>query len=129
MKRKDRLKRDLKESLINQGVLNHWWNLIQAVEAIRADAGSKVAIFRLGTALQSLICMSLEYGDRRILMAAPEEQRDLLDTILVDGLELATSAFEEGTPLFVGMEFPSPDEVLEPMFGLMIGSSKKPEQE
>ncbi|MEW6138817.1 MAG: hypothetical protein AB1733_11340 [Thermodesulfobacteriota bacterium] len=120
MKKKDRLKRDLKQSLINQGVLNHWWNLVQAVEAIRADVGNKVAVFRLGTALQSLICMSLEYGDRRVLMAVPEDQRDLLDTILVDGLELATTALAEGTQLFEGMQFPSPDEVFGLLSGLMF---------
>jgi len=121
MKRKDRLKRDLKQNMINQAILNHWWGLVQAVEALRANPNDRTAIFELGTTIQCLIYLGLEYGTHRLLKALPLEQRDLLDTIIVEGPDLARDALQNGTPLFEGMEFPPADSVFALMSDLMIG--------
>lgn len=129
MKKKDRLKRDLKQNMINQAILNHWWGLVQAVEALRANPDDRIAIFELGTTIQCLIFLSLEYGTHRLLKALPPEQRDLLDTIIVEGPDLARDALENGTLLFEGMEFPAADKVFELVSGLLTGPLTKPGQD
>jgi hypothetical protein len=61
--------------------------------------------------LQSLIDLSLEFGDRRVEEAIPPEQRDLFVMILADGEDLPATALDEQTHLFGDWEFPQSDEV------------------
>src|SRR5208283_2403359 len=100
MKRKDRQERELKENMLNLAVRKNWWKLVQSVESIRQDPDNRVAILWLGTSLQSLIDLSLEFGDRRVEEAIPPEQRDLFVMILADGEDLAATALDEQTRLF-----------------------------
>src|SRR5208283_2507428 len=111
MKRKDRQERELKENMLNLAVRKNWWKLVQSVESIRQDPDNRVAIFWLGTSLQSLIDLSLEFGDRRVEEAIPPEQRDLFVMILADGEELAATALEEETRIFGDWEFPPSDSI------------------
>jgi hypothetical protein len=111
MKKRDQQDRELKENMLNLAVRKNWWKFVQSVESIRHDLDNKVAIFWLGTSLQSLIDLSLEFGDRRVEEAIPPEQRDLFVMILADGEELAATALEEQTRLFGEWEFPPADEV------------------
>jgi len=70
MKKKDCQERELRENTTNFAVLKNWWILVQAVESIRSDYDDKGAIFRLGTAIQSLIGLSLEFGRDRVRQAS-----------------------------------------------------------
>ncbi len=120
MKKRESVKRDFTENMINHAVLNHWWELVRAVESIRNNRDDRLAGFNLGTAIQGLICLSLEYGTHRLLKALPPEQRHRLETIIVDGTELARDAFENGTPLFEGMDFPTADSIFELISGISL---------
>src|SRR5208283_5579092 len=111
MKKKDHQERELKENTINFAVLRNWWKFLQSVESIRDRFDDRVAILWLGTALQSLIDLSLEFGNRRVLEALPPEQRDLFVMILANGEGLAATALEEQTRLFREWEFPPSDSV------------------
>src|SRR5208283_5502734 len=111
MKKKDRQEQELKENLINLAVRKNWWKLVQSVESIRHDPDDRVSIFWLGIALQSLIDLSLEFGDRRVEEALPPEQRGLFVTVLAGGEDLPATALDEQTRLFDDWEFPPADEV------------------
>ncbi len=111
MKKKDHQERELKENTINFAVLKNWWKFLQSVESVRDNLDNRVAILWLGTALQSLIDLSLEFGGRRVLAAIPPEQRSLFIMILADGEDLAATALEEQTRLFGEWEFPPSDSV------------------
>jgi|GEM_PF-2514019 len=111
MQEKHRQERELKENMLNLAVRKNWWKLVQSVESIRQDPDNRVAIFWLGTSLQSLIDLSLEFGDRRVEEAIPPEQRDLFVMILADGEELAATALEEETRIFGDWEFPPSDSI------------------
>src|SRR5271157_2040849 len=111
MKKKDHQERELKENMLNLAVRKNWWKIVQSVESIRHDLNDRVAIFSLGIALQSLIDLSLEFGDRRVEEAIPPEQRDLFVMILADGEDLVATALEEETRLFDEWPFPPTDEV------------------
>jgi hypothetical protein len=111
MKKKDRQEQELKENMINFAVLKNWWKFPQSVESIRDNVDDRVAILWLGTALQSLIDLSLEFGDRRVLEAIPPEQRSLFVMILADGEKLAATALEEETRIFGEWEFPPSDSI------------------
>jgi hypothetical protein len=125
MKKKDRQERELKENMINLAVRKNWWKLVQGVESIRDDLDNNVAIFNLGVALQSLIDLSLEFGDRRVEEALPPEQRDLFGMILFGGEDLAATALEEGTRLYDDWEFPSSDAVFHLVQEVAFGKPKK----
>jgi hypothetical protein len=73
MKKRDRLKRDLMENMVNQAVLNYRWRLVQAVETLKTNPDDTVAAFELGTTIQCLIFLSLEYGTHRLLKTLPHE--------------------------------------------------------
>jgi hypothetical protein len=120
MKKKEPLKRDFRGNMINHAVLSYWWGLVQAVESIRNNRDVRLAIFNLGMAIQGLICLSLEYGTHRLLKALPHEQRHRLETIIADGTELARDAFENETPLFEGMDFPSAESIFERISGISL---------
>ncbi len=111
MKKKDHQERELKENTINFAVLKNWWKFLQSVESIRDSLDDRVAILWLGTALQSLIDLSLEFGESRVLEALLPEQRDLFVMILADGEDLAATALEEQTRLFGEWEFPPSDTI------------------
>jgi hypothetical protein len=111
MKKKDRLEQELREGMINLAVAKNWWKLVQSVESIRRHTDNKVAILWLGTALQSLIDLSLEFGHDRVLEAVPPEQRALLCMIIADGEDLAATALEDEDRLFAEWEFPPASEV------------------
>ena len=111
MKNKDRQERELKENMLNLAVRKNWWKFVQSVESIRHDLDDRVAIFWLGTSLQSLIDLSLEFGDGKVSKALPPEQRSLFVMILSDGEDLVATALEEKTRLFDNWEFPPADEV------------------
>ena len=106
MKEKDRQELELIDNTTNFAVLKNWWKFLQSVESIRHNLDDRVAILWLGTALQSLIGLSLEFGDRRVREAIPPEQRGLFVMILADGEELAATALEEETRIF-GLGLPS----------------------
>ncbi len=72
----------------------------------------------------SLIGLSLEFGDRRVLGAIPPEQRSLFIMILADGEELAATAPEEEPRLFDDWQFPSADEVFRLVQGAAFGKPK-----
>ena len=118
----------LKENMINQAVLTHWWGVVQAVETLRANPDDTVAAFQLGTTIQCLIFLSLKYGSHRLLKALPPEQGDVLESLIHEGPDLARDALGNQTPLFPGTDFPAADSVFELMSQLMIGASTKPEQ-
>ena len=125
MKKKDRQERELKENMLNLAVRKNWWKLVQSVESIRHNPNDGVAIFSLGVALQSLIDLSLEFGDRRVEEALPAEQRDLFGMILFGGEDLAATALEEGTRLYDDWEFPSSDAVFHLVQEVAFGKPKK----
>jgi hypothetical protein len=125
MKKKDREELDLNVNMINLTVRENWWKLIQSVESIRHSLDDRVAIFWLGIALQSLIDLSLEFGDRRIEEALPPEQRDLLAMVLAGGKELAATALEQQTRLFDEWEFPPDDEVFHLVREVAFGKPPK----
>jgi len=125
MKRKDHQELELKENMINLAVRKNWWKLVQSVESIRHNPNDGVAIFSLGVALQSLIDLSLEFGDRRVEEALPAEQRDLFGMILFGGEDLAATALEEGTRLYDDWEFPSSDEVFHLVQEAAFGKPEK----
>ncbi len=125
MKKKDRQEQELKENLINLAVRKNWWKLVQSVESIRHDPDDRVAIFWLGIALQSLIDLSLEFGDRRVEEAIPQEQRGLFVTVLAGGEDLPATALDEQTPLFDDWEFPPADEVFHLVQEVACGNPKK----
>jgi hypothetical protein len=120
MKKKESPKRDFTGNMINHAVLTHWWSLVQAVESIRNNRDDRLAIFNLGTSIQGLICLSLEYGTHRLLKALPSEQRHRLETIITDGTELARDSLEDGTALFEGMDFPSADSIFQLISGISL---------
>src|SRR5208283_631339 len=111
MQEKHRQERELKENMLNLAVRKNWWKLVQSVESIRHDLDNRVAIFWFGTSLQSLIDLSLEFGDRRVEEALPPDQRDLFMTVLAGGEDLPATALDEQTRLFDDWEFPPPDSV------------------
>jgi|SRR5208283_548847 len=111
MEKKGHQERELKDNMLNLAVRKNWWKLVKAVESIRQDLNDTVAIFSLGVALQSLIDLSLEFGDRRVEEAIPPEQRDLFVMILADGEDLVATALEEQTRLFGEWEFPQSDSI------------------
>jgi len=125
MKKKDRQERELKENMINLAVRKNWWKLVQAVEYVRSDIDDRVSIFSLGVALQSLIDLSLEFGNRRVEEAIPPEQRDLFVMILSDGEDLVATALEEETRLFDDWQFPPSDEVFHLVQEAAFGKPKK----
>ena len=125
MKKKDRQERELKENMLNLAVRKNWWKLVLSVEYIRSSPDNGVAIFGLGIALQSLIDLSLEFGNRRVEEAIPEDQRGLFMTLLAGGEDLPATAFEEGTRLYDGWEFPSPDEVFRLVQEAAFGKPKE----
>jgi hypothetical protein len=57
----------------------------------RSDYDAKGAIFRLGTAIQSLIDQRIELGRDRVLETISLEQRELLEMIIAEkqGQDLA----------------------------------------
>ncbi|MGO9122978.1 MAG: hypothetical protein ACLQPD_35825 [Desulfomonilaceae bacterium] len=83
------------------------------------------AFFRLGTAIQSLIDLSLEFGDGRVPAALPPEQRDLLVMIPPDGEESVATALEEETRLFGEWEIPQSDNFFALSPGIMISPQPK----
>jgi hypothetical protein len=111
MKKKDRQEREFKENPTNLAVIKSWWKFLQSVESIRQDPDNRMAIFWLGTSLQSLIDLSREFGRDRVLEAIPLEQRGLLDTIIADGQDLAATAIKDETRMFGEREFPPSDSV------------------
>jgi len=111
MKKKDHQERELKKNMLILAVRKNWWKLVQSVESIRHNPKDGVAIFSLGVALQSLIDLSLEFGDRRVEEALPPDQRDLFMTVLAGGEDLPATALDEQTRLFDDWEFPPPDSV------------------
>ncbi len=125
MRKKDHQERELNENTINFAVLKNWWKFLQSVESIRHNLDDSVAILWLGTALQSLIGLSLEFGERRVLEALPPEQRDLFVMILADGEEFAATALEEETRIFGEWEFPPADEVFHLVQGAAFGKPEK----
>jgi hypothetical protein len=125
MKEKDRQERELKDNMLNLAVRKNWWKLVQSVESIRHDLDDRVAIFWLGIALQSLIDLSLEFGDRRVEEAIPPEQRDLFVTVLAGGEDLPATALDEQTRLFGEWEFPPADEVFHLVQEAAFGKPKK----
>lgn len=129
MKNKDRLKRELKQNIIDQAILNHWRGLVQAVESLRANPDDRIAVFELSATIQCLIFLSIEHGTNRLLKALPTEQRDLLSTIVLEGPDLARESLRDGTPLFEDMEFSTVDSVFTLMSNLMIGPIIKPEKQ
>lgn len=129
MKKKDRLKRDRKENALNEAILTHWWGVVASVEAIRADVDDRAAILELGSAIQRLISLSIRYGTHRLVKVLPQDQGYLLDTMIVEGLDLAYDALRNGTPLFEGIDFPSTDQVSELLFGHPGGASMDPAHE
>lgn len=129
MKKKDRLKRELKQTMIDQAILNHWLGLVQAVETLRANPDDRIAVFELSATIQCLIFLSIEYGTNRLVKALPPEQRDLLSTLILEGPDLARESLRDGTPLFEGMEFPPADSVFALMSNLIVGPIIKPEQQ
>jgi hypothetical protein len=124
MKKKDRQERELKEGLIDLAVRKNWWKLVQAVESIRHNRDDRVAILWLGTSLQSLIDLSLEFGYNRVLETVPEEQRDLLEMLMADGEDLAATALEEEDRLFGEVEFPPTREVFRLLQEITLGKEK-----
>jgi len=124
MKKKDRQEREVKENTINFAVLKNWWKFLQSVESIRDSLDDRVAILWLGTALQSLIGLSLEFGDRRVPEAIPPEQRSLFVMILADGEKLAATALEEQTRLFGEWEFPTSDSIFRLLQELRMAEKK-----
>ena len=125
MKKRDQRERELKESMLNLAVRKNWWKLVQSVESIRHNPNDGVAIFSLGIALQSLIDLSLEFGDRRVEEALPPDQRDLFMTVLAVGEDLPATELEEGTRLFDGWEFPPADEVFHLVQEAAFGKQEK----
>jgi len=124
MKEKDRQELELIDNTTNFAVLKNWWKFLQSVESIRHNLDDRVAILWLGTALQSLFGLSLEFGDRRVLEAIPPEQRDLFVMILADGEELAATALEDQTRLFGEWEFPPSDSVFRLLQELRMAEKK-----
>ena len=107
MKNRDRMKREAKENLLELAVLNPWSRFVRSTETIRSNRDVKRAYFELGLALQSLIGLTLEFGSRKVLQALPPDQRDLLDGLIVHGLDLVTESLENDSPLFDGLIFPN----------------------
>ncbi len=124
MKKKDHQERELKENMLNLAVRKNWWKLVQSVESIRHDLDNRVAIFWLGTSLQSLIDLSLEFGDRRVEEALPPDQREMFGTVLFGGEDLPATELEEGTRLYDGWEFPPADEVFHLVQEAAFGKAK-----
>ena len=125
MKKKDRQERELKGAMLNLAVRKNWWKLVQSVESIRHNPNDGAAIFSLGIALQSLIDLSLEFGDRSVEEALPPDQRELFMTVLADGEDLSATAIEKQTRLFGDWEFPPADEVFHLVQEATIGKPKK----
>ncbi len=125
MKKKDRQERELKENMLNLAVRKNWWKLVQPVESIRQDPDNRVAILWLGTSLQTLIDLSLEFGDDRVSEALPPEQRSLFVMILDGGEDLPATALDEQTRLFDDWEFPPADEVFHLVQEAAFGKPRK----
>jgi hypothetical protein len=125
MKKEIRQERELKEGMLNLAVCRNWWKLVQSVEYIRQGLDDRVAIFWLGTSLQSLIDLSLEFGRDRVLESLPLNQRTLLGMIIVDGEDLAATALEEGDRLFGEWVFPPASEVFRLLQDVTFGKRKR----
>ncbi len=125
MKKRDRQERERKENMLNLAVRKNWWKIVQSVESIRHDLDDRVAILWLGISLQSLIDLSLEFGDCRVEESIPPEQRDLFVMILADGEDLAATALDEQTRLFDDWEFPPADEVFHLVQEAAFGKPEK----
>jgi hypothetical protein len=125
MKKETHQERQLKEDMLNLAVCRNWWKLVQSVEYIRQRFDNRVAIFWLGTSLQSLIDLSLEFGRDRVLEALPPDQRAPLSMIIADGEDLAATALEDGDRLFGEWVFPPTSEAFRLVQELTFGKGKR----